>query len=146
MVALEHKVLVYDFKDLKLLHSIETLSNPMGLVALSSSQDQIVMACPGLHSGQVNVSHTMLNVSFASAQSKSRLALACTLAKLGHSQHCFPFGTKPTCTACPGLHLVHLDLPNWPMVCSICTSCRCMQGHGLARLAIPQQARLVEPH
>lgn len=53
VVALEHKVLVYDFKDLRLLHSIETLSNPTGLVALSSSQDQIVMACPGLHSGQV---------------------------------------------------------------------------------------------
>ena len=53
MVALEHKVLVYDFKDLKLLHSIETLSNPTGLVALSPSQDQTVMACPGLHCGQV---------------------------------------------------------------------------------------------
>ncbi len=53
VVALEHKVLVYDFKDLKLLHSIETLSNPMGLVALSPSQDQTVMACPGLHCGQV---------------------------------------------------------------------------------------------
>ncbi len=54
VVALEHKVLVYDFKDLKLLHSIETLSNPMGLVALSPSQDQTVMACPGLHCGQVS--------------------------------------------------------------------------------------------
>ena len=53
VVALEHKVLVYDFKDLKLLHSIETLSNPTGLVALSPSQDQTVMACPGLHCGQV---------------------------------------------------------------------------------------------
>jgi len=53
VVALEHKVLVYDFKDLKLLHSIEPLSNPMGLVALSPSQDQTVMACPGLHCGQV---------------------------------------------------------------------------------------------
>lgn len=53
VVALEHKVLVYDFKDLKLLHSIETLSNPLGLVALSPSQDQTVMACPGLHCGQV---------------------------------------------------------------------------------------------
>ena len=57
VVALEHKVLVYDFKDLKLLHSIETLSNPMGLVALSPSQDQTVMACPGLHCGQVCLVH-----------------------------------------------------------------------------------------
>ena len=54
VVALEHKVLVYDFKDLKLLHSIETLSNPLGLVARSPSQDQTVMACPGLHCGQVS--------------------------------------------------------------------------------------------
>ena len=54
VVALEHKVLVYDFKDLKLLHAIETLSNPLGLVALSPSQDQTVMACPGLRCGQVS--------------------------------------------------------------------------------------------
>ena len=56
VVALEHKVLVYDFKDLKLLHAIETLSNPLGLVALSPSQDQTVMACPGLRCGQVSMS------------------------------------------------------------------------------------------
>jgi len=60
VVALEHKVLVYDFKDLKLLHSIETLSNPLGLVALSPSQDQTVMACPGLHCGQVCTLHFFL--------------------------------------------------------------------------------------
>ena len=52
VVALEHKVLVYDFKDLKLLHSIETVSNTLGLVALSPAQDNTVMACPGLHCGQ----------------------------------------------------------------------------------------------
>ena len=62
VVALEHKVLVYDFKDLKLLHAIETLSNPLGLVALSPSQDQTVMACPGLRCGQVS-----MLLSFASS-------------------------------------------------------------------------------
>ena len=30
-VALEHKVLVYNFADLRLLHAIETLSNPRSI-------------------------------------------------------------------------------------------------------------------
>jgi len=53
VVALEHKVLVYNFADLKLLHQIETCSNTKGLVALSAAADSTVMACPGLHKGQV---------------------------------------------------------------------------------------------
>mmetsp|Transcript_17694 Transcript_17694/g.46047 ORF Transcript_17694/g.46047 Transcript_17694/m.46047 type:complete len:380 (-) Transcript_17694:117-1256(-) len=55
VVALEHKVLVYNFADLKLLHQIETLSNVKGLVALSASSEATVLACPGLHKGQVRV-------------------------------------------------------------------------------------------
>lgn len=39
--------------DLKLLHQIETLANSRGLVALSPSADATVLACPGLHTGQV---------------------------------------------------------------------------------------------
>lgn len=54
VVALEHKVLVYNFSDLRLVHSIETQSNPLGLIALSAAQDQTVLACPGLHCGQVS--------------------------------------------------------------------------------------------
>jgi WD repeat-containing protein 45 len=53
VVAVEHKVLVYNFSDLRLLSSIETLSNPHGLVALSAAAEQTVLACPGLHVGQV---------------------------------------------------------------------------------------------
>ena len=53
VVALEHKVLVYNFADLRLLHSIETLSNPTGLLALSPASEQTVIACPGINSGQV---------------------------------------------------------------------------------------------
>ncbi len=53
VVALEHKILVYNFADLRLLHSIETMSNPHGLVVLSASADATVLACPGLHAGQV---------------------------------------------------------------------------------------------
>lgn len=53
VVALEHKVLVYNFADLRLLHSIETLSNPTGIIALSAAAEQTILACPGLHAGQV---------------------------------------------------------------------------------------------
>jgi hypothetical protein len=47
------QVLVYNFGDLKLLHQIETLSNPRGLVAISSTAESTVLATPGLHTGQV---------------------------------------------------------------------------------------------
>lgn len=53
-VALEQKVLVYDFADLKLLHNIETLSNPAGLLSLSAAAENTVLACPGLNIGQVS--------------------------------------------------------------------------------------------
>lgn len=55
VVALEHKVLVYQFEDFKLLHTIETLANEKCLVALSSAPESIVLACPGLHAGQVRI-------------------------------------------------------------------------------------------
>ena len=53
MVVLEHKVLVYNFADLRLLNSIETLSNQAGLLALSAEASNTVLACPGLHQGEV---------------------------------------------------------------------------------------------
>jgi WD40 repeat protein len=53
-VALEHKVLLYNFADLKLVHAVETLANPAGLLSLSSS-DVVVLACPGLTEGVVRV-------------------------------------------------------------------------------------------
>lgn len=55
VVALEHKVLSYNFADLKLLHQIETLGNSRGLLALSATADSTVLACPGLHTGQVRI-------------------------------------------------------------------------------------------
>lgn len=50
---------MYNFADLKLLHQTETVANPRGLVAISSTAamsatgDNTVLACPGLHTGQV---------------------------------------------------------------------------------------------
>lgn len=57
VVVLEHKIYVYNFKDLKLLHQIETLSNPRGLCYLSHHSNTSVLACPGLRRGQVRVEH-----------------------------------------------------------------------------------------
>lgn len=54
VVTLEHKVYVYNFSDLKLLHQIETIANPTGLGALSPNSAQTVLACPGLHKGEVH--------------------------------------------------------------------------------------------
>ena len=42
VVVLEHKIYVYNFADLKLLHQIETISNPLGLCALSPNSAQTV--------------------------------------------------------------------------------------------------------
>ncbi|CAI5457755.1 unnamed protein product [Closterium sp. Yama58-4] len=55
VVVLEHKVYVYNFADLKLLHQVETLSNPRGLCEVSQSPNSFVMACPGKHRQQIRV-------------------------------------------------------------------------------------------
>ncbi|CAI5506554.1 unnamed protein product [Closterium sp. Naga37s-1] len=55
VVVLEHKVYVYNFADLKLLHQLETLSNPRGLCEVSQSPNSFVMACPGKHRQQIRI-------------------------------------------------------------------------------------------
>ncbi|XP_010525421.1 PREDICTED: autophagy-related protein 18c-like [Tarenaya hassleriana] len=62
VVVLEHKIYVYNFLDLRLLHQIETLANPRGLCCLSHHSNTSVLACPGLHQGEVRVEHFGLNM------------------------------------------------------------------------------------
>ncbi|XP_044507293.1 autophagy-related protein 18c-like [Mangifera indica] len=62
VVIVEHKIYVYSFIDLKLLHQIETLANPRGLCSLSHHSSTSVLACPGLQRGQVRVEHFGLNM------------------------------------------------------------------------------------
>lgn len=62
VVVLEHKIYVYSFIDLKLLHQIETLANPRGLCCLSHHSSTSVLACPGLQRGQVRIEHFGLNM------------------------------------------------------------------------------------
>ncbi|XP_057962859.1 autophagy-related protein 18a-like [Malania oleifera] len=57
VVILLQKLLVYNFADLKLLHQIETFGNPKGLCEVSQVSGSLVLACPGLHKGQVRVEH-----------------------------------------------------------------------------------------
>ncbi|XP_058075268.1 autophagy-related protein 18c-like [Magnolia sinica] len=63
VVVLEHKIYVYNFTDLKLLHQIETLANPKGLCCLSHHSNTSVLACPGLHRGQVRIEHFGLKMT-----------------------------------------------------------------------------------
>ncbi|KAA8543122.1 hypothetical protein F0562_021383 [Nyssa sinensis] len=57
VVVLEQKIFVYNFGDLKLLHQIETVSNPKGLCAVSQVAGSLVLVCPGLQKGQLRVEH-----------------------------------------------------------------------------------------
>ncbi|KAL7147641.1 hypothetical protein ABFS83_06G120900 [Erythranthe nasuta] len=63
VVVLEHKIYVYNFMDLKLLHQIETLANPRGLCCLSHHLNASVLACPGQRRGQVRIEHFGLNMT-----------------------------------------------------------------------------------
>ena len=46
---------VYNFADLNLLHTLETVSNPKGLCALCADSRSTVLACPGLQKGHLRV-------------------------------------------------------------------------------------------
>ena len=60
-VALDHRVLVYNFADLRLIYQWETIHNGKGLLAMSSEVDNSVVACPGVHAGQVlHLAHALL--------------------------------------------------------------------------------------
>ncbi|CAL0319603.1 unnamed protein product [Lupinus luteus] len=63
VIVLKHKIYVHNFKDLKLLHQIETLANPRGLCCLSHHPNTFALACPGLQKGQVRVEHFGLDVT-----------------------------------------------------------------------------------
>lgn len=53
IVALDQKVYVYNFADLKMIDQIETMPNPTGLCAICSFPANNVLVCPGLQRGHV---------------------------------------------------------------------------------------------
>lgn len=54
---MENKIYVYNFQNLKLIDTIETVSNTKGLCAMSPSKDVCVMACPEKKVGHVRLIH-----------------------------------------------------------------------------------------
>ncbi|KAM7275324.1 hypothetical protein ACFE04_017190 [Oxalis oulophora] len=63
VIVLECKIYIYNFMDLKLLHQIETTTNPRGLCCLSHHSNTSVLACLGLQQGQVRIEHFGLNIT-----------------------------------------------------------------------------------
>ncbi|KAL3565378.1 hypothetical protein D5086_033424 [Populus alba] len=65
---LQNKVLIWDdhqsrcIGEFSFRSEIETLANPRGLCCLSHDSNTFVLACPGLHRGQVRIEHFGLNV------------------------------------------------------------------------------------
>eukprot|EP00239_Pterosperma_sp_CCMP1384_P003863 CAMPEP_0197843402 /NCGR_PEP_ID=MMETSP1438-20131217/278_1 /TAXON_ID=1461541 /ORGANISM="Pterosperma sp., Strain CCMP1384" /LENGTH=380 /DNA_ID=CAMNT_0043453525 /DNA_START=135 /DNA_END=1277 /DNA_ORIENTATION=+ len=80
VVVLEHKIYVYNFADLKLLHQIETIANQKGICALSPNSSQTVLACPGLHRGEVRVElYDVKKTRFITAHDGALSCIALTL-------------------------------------------------------------------
>ena len=80
IVVVEQKIFVYNFADLKLLHQIETIANPKGLCSVSHVSDSLVLACPGLHKGQIRVEHfAQKKTKFISAHDSRIASFALTL-------------------------------------------------------------------
>lgn len=74
VVVLEHKIYVYNFLDLKLLHQIETISNPRGLCCLSHHVNTSVLACPGRRRGEIRIEHFGLRMTKIINAHESHLA------------------------------------------------------------------------
>ncbi|KAG5044058.1 hypothetical protein AAZX31_03G191900 [Glycine max] len=80
IVVVEQKIFVYNFADLKLVQQIETVPNPKGLCAVSQLSDSLVLACPGLHKGQIRVEHyAQKKTKFISAHDSRIACFALTL-------------------------------------------------------------------
>ncbi|XVE89658.1 hypothetical protein DITRI_Ditri20bG0013300 [Diplodiscus trichospermus] len=79
IVTLLHKIYVYNFSDLKLLHQLETTSNPKGLCEVSQDSGPMVLVCPGLQKGTVRVeSYGSKRCKFINAHSSNITCLALT--------------------------------------------------------------------
>ncbi|KAL6146575.1 PREDICTED: autophagy-related protein 18a-like [Fragaria vesca subsp. vesca] len=61
VVVLNQKIVVHAFFDKKPLHEILTTENPKGLCEVSQSPGPMVLACPGLHKGEIRIQNYALN-------------------------------------------------------------------------------------
>ena len=84
VVVLEYKIYVYNFADLNLLHSIETVSNPKGLCALCADSRLCVLVCPGLQKGHLRVE--LFDISRTTLIAAHESALSCVTLNLDGSR------------------------------------------------------------
>jgi len=75
VVVLEYNIYVYNFADLNLLHTIETVSNPKGLCSLCTNSNNCVLACPGLQKGHIRVE--LFHISRSTLISAHESTLSC---------------------------------------------------------------------
>jgi hypothetical protein len=81
---------VYNFADFKLLHQIETLANPKGLVAISSAAESTVLACLGLHTGQVILESASMHAdAFEMVRKASSVQVQYRAVRSMYGIHCF---------------------------------------------------------
>ncbi|TYH34597.1 hypothetical protein ES332_D13G136700v1 [Gossypium tomentosum] len=79
VVILLHKIYLYNFSDLKLLHQLETTSNPKGLCEVSQISGPMLLVCPGLQKGSVRVeNYGSKKCKFINAHSSNITCLALT--------------------------------------------------------------------
>ncbi|KAL5991390.1 hypothetical protein ACLOJK_012298 [Asimina triloba] len=73
-VIVEHRILLYKLENPRLFYQMDTLANPRGLCCLSQDSNDFVLACPGLHQGQVRIEHFGLNVAMLIYAHESQIA------------------------------------------------------------------------
>ena len=61
IIALEHRTYIYNFSDLKPRNTIDTRSNPNGIVSISIISNSSVVATLGMNKGVVRIEHYQLN-------------------------------------------------------------------------------------
>ena len=84
IIVLEYKIYVYNFADLNLLHTLETVSNPKGLCALCADSRMCVLGCPGLQKGHLRVE--LFDISRSTLIAAHESALSCIALNLDGSR------------------------------------------------------------
>ncbi|XP_031253848.1 autophagy-related protein 18a-like [Pistacia vera] len=80
VVVLTQRITVYGFKDLRVLHEIDTVVNPNGLCDVSYNPGGMMLVCPGLLKGQVRVQNFEFSrTEFIMAHDSNIACLALTL-------------------------------------------------------------------
>jgi WD40 repeat protein len=97
VVVLEYRIYVYNFSDLNLLHTIETISNPHGLCALCADSRACVIACCGLQKGHVRAE--LFDITRTTLISAHEAALSCIALNTDGTRLATGACRQPCCTS-----------------------------------------------